>query len=261
MVIVFFGKEGQKIMGLPKDFEGFQKLINRQRTKPKIWDYSFFLLRNNLETFFLFKDLVIKENKTKILDVGCGFKPWQEFFDKEKIEYLGVDFDKEKSLADFIAPADKLPFSSDSFDALIYSEVLEHAENLAGTIREMRRVAKNEALIFISSPFIFPLHGIPYDFQRLTRYFYQSIFKEDEIILIKESNSSLSTTIVSFNLFIESTPLRIIPLKYLVYSVNNLLGMAIDKIIAFIFKIRGKSFKEQFYYLPLGYALILRIKK
>lgn len=240
----------------------FKRLIHRQRLYPKIWDYSYFLLKNNLNIFCKFRDLVEKENKTKILDIGCGFKPWLEMFDKSKVEYVGVDFDKEKSLADFVASADKLPFENDDFDAVIYSEVLEHAENLSLVIKEMRRVAKNNALVFISAPFVFPEHGIPHDFQRFTRYFYEDIFKGDEIILIKESNSSLSTAFVSFNLFIESTPFSILRgFKHLVYIFNNIIGIAADLVIEIGLKIIKERFKEQFYSMPLGYALVIRIKK
>lgn len=242
--------------------EKFYKLIQRQRLGPKIWDYSYLLLKNNVDVFSTFKALVNKEHKTRILDVGCGFKPWLQMFDKQRVEYIGVDFDTEKSLANFIASADKLPFSDNGFDGLIYSEVLEHVEDLSGVIKEMRRVAKNNALVYISTPFVFPLHGIPYDFQRLTRYFYQAVFRDDEIILIKESNSSLSTVFISLNLFIESTPLGIFKgLKHLLYVFNNILGIAIDLFVKIVFQIIKKGFKEQFYSMPLGYALVIRIKK
>ena len=244
-----------------KEIEKFKKLINRQRIHPKIWDYSYVLLKNNLNVFREFRNLVVKENKRKILDVGCGFKPWLEMFDKNTIEYIGIDFDKEKSSADFVAPADKLPFPDNDFDALIYSEVLEHVENLPRALGEMRRVAKNGAIVFISSPFFFPEHGVPYDFQRLTRYFYQEKFKEDEIILLKESNSSFSTAVTSFNLFIESSPFKNYGLKHLIYIFNNILAIIIDEITKFIFSKLGKIYKQDFYLMPIGYALIIRIKK
>ena len=242
--------------------EKFYKLIQRQRIDPRIWDFSYFLLKNNFYVFKQFRDLVVRENKLRILDVGCGFKPWLRMFDKNRVEYIGVDFDKEKSEADFIASAGKLPFPDNDFDALIYSEVLEHTENLAGAVKEMRRVAKNNALIYISVPFVFPEHGIPYDFQRLTRYFYQKAFQDDEIVLIKESNSSLSTAFVSFNLFIEATPFSILRgFKHLIYILNNAIGMAADMAVRTGLKIIGNRFKEQFYSMPLGYALVIRIKK
>lgn len=240
----------------------FAAMINRQRMTPKIWDFSYLLLKNNLNVFMQFRDLAVSENKSRILDVGCGFKPWLRMFDKNKVEYIGVDFDKRKSAADFIASADQLPFPDNDFDALIYSEILEHTEDITGAVKEMRRVAKNNALIYISAPFIFPEHGIPYDFQRLTRYFYHKTFQDDEIILIKESNSSISTAFVAFNFFIEASPFRfLIGFKHLIHILNNTIGISSDLAVRLCLKILGVGFKEQFYSMPLGYALIVRVKK
>jgi len=245
-----------------KETENFKKTINRQRIKPRIWDYSYFLLKNNFNVFKKFRSLIIQENRRKILDVGCGFKPWLEMFDKKKVEYIGVDFNKSISLVDFVASSDKLPFADGEFDALIYSEVLEHVSDLQKTLNEMRRVAKNNALVFISSPFVFPEHGIPYDFQRLTQYFYRKTFENDEIILIKESNSSFSTMLASFNLFVESSPFGILKgFKNVFYCLTNIIGIFGDGVINFIFSRIGKSYKKYFYLMPLGYALIIRIKK
>ncbi|MCM8819004.1 MAG: class I SAM-dependent methyltransferase [Candidatus Omnitrophica bacterium] len=249
-------------MSTSKKVERFKRLIERQRTSPKIWDFSYVMLKNNLNIFKKFRNLVLNENKTKILDVGCGFKPYLKLFDKNKVEYIGVDFEKDTSDADFIASAEKFPFSDNSFDALIYSEVLEHIKDLNLALSEMKRVSKNGTLIFISSPFIFPEHGIPYDFQRLTQYFYKEKFKYDEIIEISPSNTSFSTPFVVFNLFIQSSPFKIFYfLKDLIFIINNTLAIIIDNIIKFLVSKLFKNYKRIFYSMPVGYALIIRIKK
>jgi len=245
-----------------KEIEKFKKIINRQRTNPRIWDYTYLMLRSNLITFKKFRDLLINENKTKILDVGCGFKPWLAFFDRNNVEYTGIDFEKETSSADFIGSSENLPFSENTFDALIYSEVFEHIKNLNPALKELRRVSKNNSLIFISSPFIFPEHGIPNDFQRLTQYFYEEVFKKDEIIEIKPSNSSFSTPLLVLNLLIQTSPLKkIYGVKNLIFIINNLSGIIIDRIIEFVSSKLFKTHKKSFYSMPLGYSLIVRIKK
>ena len=113
----------------------FRHLIDRQRVHPRIWDFSYLVLRKNRSMFDQFRAGVVGKRssigrKLRILDVGCGFKPWRKLFDKDACLYVGVDYDGEKSSADSIATNDRLPFASDSFDALIYSEVLEHTEQL-----------------------------------------------------------------------------------------------------------------------------------
>ncbi|MCL4475179.1 MAG: class I SAM-dependent methyltransferase [Nitrospirae bacterium] len=240
----------------------FAKLIERQRLHPRIWDYSYFLLRNNLNAFTTFRDLVAAEKKTRILDIGCGFKPWLELFDKTQVEYIGVDFDQERSSADFLAYADKLPFPDNQFDALIYSEVLEHAQNLPVVLKEMHRVAKPDALVFLSSPFVFPEHGVPFDFQRLSRYYYENIFRDDEILELRESNTSVSTAIVSINLALEVTPFgALCGFKNLLYAFTNSVGLICDKLLQWFLLPLRKEFRDQVHLMPLGYALIVRIKK
>lgn len=249
-------------MLLPKEIERFRRLIERQRIHPRIWDFSYIMLKSNLKLFKKFKNLVLNENKIKLLDVGCGFKPYLKLFEKNKIEYVGVDFEKEKSYADFVASAEKLPFSDNSFDALIYSEVFEHIKDLNLALNEMRRVSKNGAFVYISSPFIFPEHGAPYDFQRLTQYFYKENFKNDEIIEIKPSNTSFSTPFIVLNLFIQASPLKIFyGIKDLIFIINNTFAIILDTIFKFLISNLFKNYERHFYSMPVGYALIIRIKK
>lgn len=236
-------------------------IYNKPRVNPKIWQYSYILAKSNLNTFKQFRDLVVHEKKASILDVGCGFKPWRGFF-KDSFEYVGVDYSKENSFADLVASADALPFPDHYFDTLVYSEVLEHVDNLAETIREMRRVAKNDALVFISSPFMFPEHGIPYDYQRLTEFYYRNVFKTEEIVVLKPSNSSFSTGIFSFNTAIESSPLRrLVGIKQMIYLFANVCALAVEFIFSLLVLTLFKRFRKSFYMMPLGYSVIVRIKK
>jgi SAM-dependent methyltransferase len=243
------------------DIQKIEKLIDRQRTAPRIWDFSYFSLRNNYRIFMQFKKLIENESKLKILDVGCGFKPWASQFDLNKISYTGVDWDNKLSSADVVAPADRLPFQNDTFDALIYTEVLEHVDNLSGTFSEMQRVAKPNAIVYITTPFNFPEHGIPHDYQRLTRYYYEKKFGSN-LISFSESNGGFSTAITSFNYFIESTPFRIFwGLKHIFFTITNIIGMIGDGFIDFVFSRIWKKYRKYFYLMPIGYAMIVRIRK
>jgi len=236
-------------------------LISRQRISPKIWDYSYFHLKNNLQVFLIFRDMLKKEGKKTILDVGCGYKPWQGLL--QEFEYLGIDLDP-KFKPDIIGDAINIPLPNDSVDGLIYSEVLEHVSNLGEVVKELKRVAKNNALVFISSPFIFPLHGIPHDYQRLTEFFYKEIFKKDEIIVLKKSNTSLVTPLLLIPLFLEpflphSYFFRIA--KIILFSLFNSLALVLDKIITILLTFIPLKLRDRFFTLPIGYALVVRIKK
>ena len=245
----------------------FRNLIQRQRIHPRIWDFSYLVLRNNRSVFDRFRAVVTGSRasatrRIRILDVGCGFKPWRELFREEGCVYVGIDHDRERSSADAIASDDRLPFSDGSFDALVYSEVLEHTGKLKDALEEMRRVAKNGALVFISSPFVFPEHGVPHDYQRLTRYYYRDAFARDEFLALRESSSTLSTAIVAINLFIESSPFTVFHgAKHLVYVLNNTVALAVDAAIKALVAVFGERYRAGFYSMPLSYALVVRIRK
>ncbi len=247
--------------------ERFRDLIARQRVAPRIWDYSYLCLRNNAGIFRLFARMVSDESRARggrcdILDVGCGFKPWAGSFPGGGFRYVGIDHDRGISSADALASGDALPFVEGSFDALIYSEVLEHAADLPNTLSEMRRVARDGALVYISAPFVFPEHGAPHDYQRLTRHYYRAAFAADEIVAMRESNSSLATAIVSLNLFIESTPFSLLGgLKHVVYSVTNATARIVDLAFAGLVRLVRSGKMGVFYSMPLGYALIVKIRK
>jgi ubiquinone/menaquinone biosynthesis C-methylase UbiE len=233
--------------------------INRQRISPKIWDFSYFHLKNNLEVFRIFRGMLIKENKKTILDVGCGYKPWKLLL--QEFEYIGMDIDSNYK-PDIIGDAANIPMPENGFDGLIYSEVLEHVQNLDKVLKELKRVAKHDALVFISTPFVFPLHGGPYDYQRLTKFFFQEVFKNDQIILLKESNTSLSTPILSINLFLEIfLPYSFKIVKTTLYFFFNFLALIIEKITMALLKFVPHKYKDRFFTFPIGYALIVRIKK
>ena len=63
-----------------------------------------------------------------------------------------------------------LPFGNDSFDIVLLLEVLEHIPNDQQALMEAYRVLKPEGRIFLSTPFMYPIHDAPYDFRRYTRY-------------------------------------------------------------------------------------------
>jgi SAM-dependent methyltransferase len=71
-------------------------------------------------------------------------------------------------IPDVVGRGEALPFRSDTFDAVVCSEVIEHVEDPAALVRELYRVVRKGGHLLLSSPFLFPIHGDPYDYHRLT---------------------------------------------------------------------------------------------
>jgi len=236
----------------------FAEKINRQRIRPRLIDYSYLNLRGNYKTMLQFASMV--GDGAKILDAGCGFKPWESCFNG-RVTYYGVDYSAQWSAPDSIASLDDLPFADNTFDAIICSEVIEHTRYPERCIAELRRVCKPGGLLYISTPFCFPEHGIPYDFQRLTQYFYKDVFKHDELIRLHASSSTLGTAFTTFNFFVECTPLRLVwGLGPVTYFINNSLGLLCDGLINFFAPKIMRTLPLYTHMLPLGYSMIVRVK-
>lgn len=253
-----------------------KKKIIRQRTKPNLFDFCFLTTRSHKRTFLTFNRLLQETNRAVIiLDAGCGYKPFQALLKGVAVEkYVGVDFDRNRSVADIEATVDNLPLKDNSFDAVIVSEALEHVSNLEKAVGEIRRVAKNGALIYISTPFMFGEHGIPYDFQRITQYKYRQLFQNDEILFLAGTNSNLSTLFFVGNVVLENiSAFKIIPLALnIVYFFNNIIAMFFETLLSLIvisgrliFSKKqewfGKIINSYFYTMPGGYNALVKIKK
>jgi len=261
----FQRKHGRLIFAKPYDKLKSQLPKNpsaiRERLEPKLYDYSYIMTLNARKTFELMLRLIPKKTKPlKVLDLGCGYKPFQSLFPHD--QYLGVDMSLN-SFADVIADNQHLPFKDNVFDVIIITEALEHCDNEHQVISELRRVAKNQALVYLTLPFIFPLHGIPFDFNRFTKYKLKRLFKTDKIILLQESNNIFASLFIFTNMIFRIL-FGSVRALFPVYILNNLLSMAAEN-LSKLYRDKTGFIAEYWEYalsaFPIGYSMIIKIKK
>jgi ubiquinone/menaquinone biosynthesis C-methylase UbiE len=116
---------------------------------------------------------ILKYAKGKILDVGCGDKPFFTYIESQAEYYIGIDYPKqmqENSNIEIYASADLLPLKNQTFDFVIISQVLEHLENPGEALKEIFRILNPKGHVFVSWPFLYPIHEEPRDFYRYTVY-------------------------------------------------------------------------------------------
>lgn len=111
------------------------------------------------------------KSSASVLDVGCGIAPYRQLF--KVSTYIGIDV-KGGGLSDNIKQVTKyfdginIPYPKESFNVVIATEVLEHAKFPEKLVAEMKRVLRPKGKLFITMPFVWPEHGLPFDFQRYT---------------------------------------------------------------------------------------------
>jgi SAM-dependent methyltransferase len=123
---------------------------------------------------FLFDDIAhaVKDYaKGKVLDVGCGNKPYQNLFTPYSTSYVGCDIiQSSEKCVDMICPATKLAFEDSCFDTVFSSQVIEHVEDTHAMVSELNRVLVKDGIVIISLPFAWQLHEEPHDFYRFSKY-------------------------------------------------------------------------------------------
>jgi SAM-dependent methyltransferase len=128
------------------------------------------------------------KNGMSLLDVGAGDCQYKGIF--THVSYQSTDFEEtdyhQFKEIDYICSADNIPVSEKSYDAILCTEVLEHVPDPKSVLVEFNRVLKNNGHLFITTPFIQPIHEEPYDFFRYTSYAFKKLIEETgfEVVFI-----------------------------------------------------------------------------
>lgn len=110
-----------------------------------------------------------------MLDVGCGSKPYYPFF-ASAAEYIGVDVAESPSV-DLVGAAESLPVDDDSFDIILCTQVLEHANDPSAAVRELHRVSKPGGRVLASTHGVMVFHPNPNDYWRWTHTGLRRLFE------------------------------------------------------------------------------------
>jgi 2-polyprenyl-3-methyl-5-hydroxy-6-metoxy-1,4-benzoquinol methylase len=138
---------------------------------------------SRLDRFWVRKAILQALLKTRsrltgtLLDVGCGQMPYRPLLippHGDVTHYLGLDFAENPihdNRPDLYWTADGcIPLPNASVDCAICTEVLEHCPEPETVLREVWRVLRPEGTLFLTVPFLWPLHEVPYDYYRYTPF-------------------------------------------------------------------------------------------
>jgi SAM-dependent methyltransferase len=113
----------------------------------------------------------------RVLDVGCGSKPYYPFFAHVSSEYIGVDVVKNPA-AELRGPVEALPVEDASFDVVLCTQVLEHCDDPIQAVRELRRVTAPGGRVLASTHGVQVYHPAPVDYWRWTHEGLRRLFEQ-----------------------------------------------------------------------------------
>jgi SAM-dependent methyltransferase len=114
----------------------------------------------------------------RVLDVGCGVKPYYPLFEPYVAEYVGVDVPGNEA-ADLDGTIEALPVADASFDVVLCTQVLEHCDDPARGVRELRRVVAPGGRVLASTHGVQVYHPAPADYWRWTHAGLEKLFADN----------------------------------------------------------------------------------
>jgi SAM-dependent methyltransferase len=168
--------------------QGLKRYVREQLYNPGfagLWLNPFYHARREL--FRTVKRLA-PQLGGRILDVGCGSKPYAVLFSAD--DYIGLDIDTPENrahgYAEFFYDGKLFPFPDQSFDSLVCNQVLEHVFTPDLFLGEISRVLKPGGKLLLTVPFVWDEHEQPWDYARYTSFGLKSLLEKNGLDVLEQ---------------------------------------------------------------------------
>jgi SAM-dependent methyltransferase len=104
----------------------------------------------------------------RLLDFGCGNKPYESLFRRKFATYVGADLEGNDDAEVLIDSDGRINAQDNTFDCVLSTQVLEHVTDPQLYLSEARRVLKPSGSLILSTHGIWPYHPDPIDLWRWT---------------------------------------------------------------------------------------------
>jgi SAM-dependent methyltransferase len=123
-----------------------------------------------------------------MLDIGCGEKPYLEYFRPFVRQYIGLEHPltlHDMTKVDIFGTGTSLPFKAESFETVAAFQVLEHIPEPLELLREVFRVLTPGGYLILATPFMWGEHEQPRDYYRFTRYGLSYLIEKVGMTIVK----------------------------------------------------------------------------
>ena len=170
--------------------------------------------------WFVFKDEksaleeIAQSAQGCVLDLGAGTQKIRGFL-SPSCEYISLDYHETatqwyETIPSVFGDAAALPFPKDSMNTVLLLDVLEHLPDPEMCLKEVHRVLMTDGKLIFQVPFLYPLHDVPYDFQRWTLFGLHRLAQNHhfQIEIEKGLNHHLESAALLSNLALSKTLIR-----------------------------------------------------
>ncbi len=126
----------------------------------------------------------------RLIDVGCGAKPYEEFLSSRVAEHIGVDLPDGthgQEAVDRVGSAYETHEPDGLADTVLLSQVFEHLEEPAEALLESYRILTPGGHLVLSTNFAWHLHEEPRDFFRFSPHGLRYLFEQAgfEVVVVQ----------------------------------------------------------------------------
>lgn len=178
--------------------EIIKNTLNAQQFSPGllgIWVNPFYLSRKGLH-----KEMIryASDFTGRLLDVGCGQKPYNRLFEVD--EYVGLEIDTPENRvlkqADHYYDGTRFPFPDASFDGVLCNQVLEHVFEPTAFLSEIHRVLRPGGRLLLTVPFVWDEHEQPCDYARYTSFGLRHLLEGGGFILREQRKVNADARVI-----------------------------------------------------------------
>ena len=168
----------------------------------------------------------------RLLDVGCGAKPYYPFFEPYVREYVGVD--PVHPDAEVKGAVEDIPVEDAGYDVVLCTQVLEHCADPDQAVRELRRVTAPGGRVLASTHGVMVYHPSPEDLWRWTHAGLERLFERNGewsrvVVTPNAGTGSCVTTVVALYVSLLAKRAHIGLLGGLVVRGLNRFGPLLDR--------------------------------
>jgi len=110
-------------------------------------------------------------NGARVLDAGAGDCPYRSYFTHARYDATDLcQVEKVYGQISYISDLSNVPVRPDCYDLVFCSQTLEHVPNPKKVLTEFSRILKPGGQLWLTAPFYFEEHEVPFDYYRYTRY-------------------------------------------------------------------------------------------
>jgi len=177
----------------------------------------------------------------KILDVGCGQKPYQHLCNTV-VEYIGLEIDSPENRinkhADYFYDGKNFPFENREFDSVMTNQVLEHVFNPDEFLAEIYRILKPDGMLLLTAPFVWDEHEQPIDYARYSSFGLKHLLQKQGFEIVSQIKTSTDVSVIFqlinaylFKILQTNNPYFNLLLTILLMAPFNMMGVILAKIL------------------------------